>query len=607
MHCHFKTLFIPLVSILILTISTNYANTTGYTLFGPNGGRSTYLVDSKGNIIHTWTHTRAGGYSVYLLENGHLLRTAQATNAVFSGGGSQGYVQEIDWNGNVVWEYLCSSSTYYAHHDICPMPDNTVLIIAWELKTAAEATAAGRKTSAVMWPDKIIEVNRTTSQIVWEWHSWDHLIQNYSSSKSNYGVVSQHPELLNVNLGSSSGGPGGPGGGGGDWLHMNGLSYNATLNQIAFTSHMMSEVYVIDHSTTTAEAASHKGGKYGKGGDLLYRWGNPSNYGVSGTATFSVCHCPSWVPAGYANANNLLIFNNGTNARYSSIVEITPPLQADGSYSYTSGNSYAPASATWTYSNGTAFYAQDTGSCQRLANGNTLITSPDTGTLFEVNSSKQTVWSYKYGGGIARCQGYSSSYAGLANLTTPVELAAFSAEQDEEGVRLLWSANSESDNYGFWIQRRFTDSESTVWSDIAFIRGNGTSTISNQYEYLDEDLTLGARYYRLRQIDLDGIETLSDVVNVQVAAPSSFALEQNYPNPFNPATVIRYQLPISTDVILRVINLAGETVSVLVDEKNCSAGEHSVRFDGSQLASGIYCYQLITNGFLQTKKMTLLH
>jgi hypothetical protein len=414
---------IKLFLFLLLAIvpgKCGHAYAGGYTLYSVSNGRTTYLLDAYGNVAHSWSHVRGGGYSVYLLENSNILRTAEVTNSVFNGGGSQGCVQEIDWNGNVVWEYICSSSTYFSHHDICPMPNNNVLIIAWELKTASQAQAAGRKSAATMWPDKIIEVNRTTSQIVWEWHAWDHLIQNYDANKPNYGVIAQHPELLNINLGGTSGGgpgggPGGqPGGGGGDWLHMNGLSYNASLDEIAVTSHMMSEVYIIDHSTTTAEAASHSGGRCGRGGDFLYRWGNPANYGAPGTAVLSVCHCPAWVPAGFANANNLLIFNNGTNVRNTSIVEITPPLQADGTYAWTPGTAYAPASATWSYA--TNFYAQDTGSCQRLADGNTVITNPG-GNIFEVNSAKQTVWSHTVNGQITRSQRYMTDYAGLSKIT----------------------------------------------------------------------------------------------------------------------------------------------------------------------------------------------
>ena len=114
------------------------------------------------------------------------------------------------------------------------------------------------------------------------------MIQDFDSSKDNFGVVADNPELMDINAISGGGGPGpgpGPGGGGGDWFHVNGINYNAELDQIVFTSRFASEFYIIDHSTTTAEAAGHTGGNSGMGGDFIYRWGNPSNYGTPGTQT----------------------------------------------------------------------------------------------------------------------------------------------------------------------------------------------------------------------------------------------------------------------------------------------------------------------------------
>ncbi|UCE06652.1 MAG: aryl-sulfate sulfotransferase [bacterium] len=390
--------------------SNNFSD--GYTLFAPTGSRDTYLIDMNGKTVHEWSHNRSGGYSVYLLENGNILRTAQASNRVFDGGGSQGYVQEVDWDDNLVWEFEYSSSTYLAHHDIEPMPNDNVLIIAWELKSASEASAAGRKNSSTIWPDHVIEVDKSSSQIVWEWHAWDHLVQDYDPTKANYGVVADHPELIDVNLSANGGGPRG----GGDWLHMNGISYNPTLDHIIISSHYTNEIYIIDHSTTAEEAKGHTGGKSGKGGDILYRWGKPANYDASGTQYFSVIHSPFWIPYDYPGGGNILVFNNGTDQRESSIIEIIPPIQADGRYTFTSGSGYGPNQPAWLYSNGRSFYSSHQGGCQRLANGNTLITDPDNGYLFEVNQAKQKVWEYGYGDQIARSIRYSPDYKGLSKL-----------------------------------------------------------------------------------------------------------------------------------------------------------------------------------------------
>ena len=386
---------------------------SSYVLYNGNGTKTTYLLDRSGAVAHQWNNARSGGYSVYLLENGNILRPAQATNMQLNGGAAAGLVQEIAPDGTVVWQYEYNTASYLTHHDIEPMPNGNVLLIAWEVKSSAEAVAAGRESSSEIWPDHIIEVQpsgTTGGTIVWEWHAWDHLVQDYDATKDNFGVVSDHPELLDVNMGESHGPPGM----GGDWLHINGISYNPERDEIVISSHFMNEIYVIDHSTTTAEAASHSGGARGKGGDLLYRWGNPANY-ASGTQIFYVVHCSAWVPAGFPGAGNILAFNNGDGrpgGDYSSIEEIVIPVDAGGDY-LLSGATYGPTAPTWTYSSGSSFYSNHLGGVQRLADGNTLIAESTSGYLFEVTSAGSTVWSYQASGEVARALQYSADHAGI--------------------------------------------------------------------------------------------------------------------------------------------------------------------------------------------------
>ncbi|MBN2446317.1 MAG: aryl-sulfate sulfotransferase, partial [Phycisphaerae bacterium] len=298
----------------------------GHTLLAPMMSKTTYLIDIQGNVVHTWESEYAPGQSVYLLDNGHLLRTANVRgNQSFGGGGTGGGVEEFDWDGNLVWSYKYSDKRVCQHHDIEPLPNGNVLILAWERKTREEAVAAGRDprnlTDIGLWPDHIVEVKPERPEggtIVWEWHLWDHLIQDIDASKANHGVVADHPELVNINPGhaapretpaelrklrslgyiggddedeeeeeedtNQSGGPGmvggpggmagGPGGmgggpgmaGGADWNHTNSIDYNPQLDQILVSVLQFNEIWVIDHSTTTAEAAGHKGGRSGKGG-----------------------------------------------------------------------------------------------------------------------------------------------------------------------------------------------------------------------------------------------------------------------------------------------------------------------------------------------------
>lgn len=380
----------------------------GYTLYTASSTR-TNLINLNNVVVKFWTHTRSGGYSVYLLPNGELIRPALSTGSSINGGGAAGIVQKYSWSGSLIWEYTYSSNTYRTHHDICPMPNGNVLLIAWEVKTAAQSVAAGLNHSAVLWPDHIIEVQpsgSTGGTIVWQWHAWDHLIQDYDPTKSNYGIVGDHPELLDINVGSA---------GSGDWMHVNGISYNPRLDQIVFSSHELDEIYVIDHSTTTAEAAGHTGGNSGRGGDFLYRWGRPSNYRAPGAQVFNVVHSGTWIPDTLPGGGNILAFNNreGTNA--SIVVELVPPVDSLGHYSYTPGSSYGPVSPIWSYS-AAGFYSNHLGGNQRLPNGNTIISESTSGNLFEVTSNGTIVWNYSPGGEIVRVLRYGTDYSGLAQL-----------------------------------------------------------------------------------------------------------------------------------------------------------------------------------------------
>lgn len=398
-----------LFSLLIITSENAVAQPyPGYTLYTASSTR-TNLLNLNNTVVKFWTHTRSGGYSVYLLENGQLMRPAVSTGSSINGGGAAGIVQKYSWAGSLVWEYTYSSSTVRSHHDICPLPNGNVLLIAWEVKTAAQAVAAGLNHSAAIWPDHIIEVQpsgSTGGTIVWQWHAWDHLIQDHDPTKANYGVVGNHPELLDINVGSTSAG---------DWMHVNGLSYNARLDQIVFSSHELDEVYVIDHSTTTQEAAGHTGGRSGKGGDILYRWGRPSNYRAPGSQVFNVVHSGSWIPDSVPGGGNIMAFNNREGTNSSMVVELVPPVDSSGHYSYTAGTSYAPASPVWSYS-ASGFYSNHLGGCQRLPNGNTIISESTSGNMFEVTSAGTVVWSYSPGGEIVRVLRYGYDYPGLSGL-----------------------------------------------------------------------------------------------------------------------------------------------------------------------------------------------
>ena len=381
----------------------------GYTLMAPKQSHTTYLLNNQGQYVHKWsTSNYAPGQSAYLLANGDLIRACSMSGTPLStGGGEGGRIEEFNWDGAMLWSLDWSTATYMQHHDFVPMPNGDVLMLVVEKKSYAEVVAAGFRpqllqgaentTTYYMLPDSVVEVNRSGSK-VWEWHVWDHLVQDYDSSKDNYlgvGGVAAHPELID---------PNGPGiqipvf-----WNHMNSISYNAALDQVLVSCRGNSEIWIIDHTTTSAEAAGHSGGKNGRGGDLIYRWGMPSQYRVSPTVqpqTLFQQHCGMWIPADYPGAGDILIFNNGIGRTggqtgYTSIDEIIPPVDANDNYTLTSGV-YGPSSATWIYEGKppTSFFSAEISGAQRLPNGNTLICSGVNGVLFEVTPGGKMVWKY---------------------------------------------------------------------------------------------------------------------------------------------------------------------------------------------------------------------
>ena len=377
-----------------------------YTLYATMNGTTANLIDTNGTNFKTWTFssTKKTGYSSYMLEGGILLRTVARTGNSFTGGPICGEVQKVDWNGNVLWDYVYSTTNYCTHHDICPMPNGNVLLIAYERKTAAQVAAAGCTAfSGEMWPDKIVEVQptgATSGTVVWEWHAWDHLVQNTNSALANYqSSIVNHPELLNINYSAQK-----------DWMHMNGLDYNDSLDQIAFSCHNLNEVYIIDHSTTTAEAAGHTGGNSGKGGDLLYRWGNPAAYGAAGSKILNVVHDAHWIPRGSPNAGRLACFNNGgqtSPSNKSCIDQIDLPYNG---YSYTVNPGAAFSPSTYTSRIVTNGYSSNMGSSNQLPNGNTLICVALSGLIYEVNAAGTTLWSKTITGSVPQAHRYSQCF-----------------------------------------------------------------------------------------------------------------------------------------------------------------------------------------------------
>jgi hypothetical protein len=368
----------------------------GYVLFAPNNATTTYLIDKCGRQINTWNSAYKPGQSVYLLPDGTLFRTANAGNTTFVAGGQGGKVEMMDWNGNLTWSYTVSDGLKCQHHDAKVLPNGNILIIAWELKTNTEAIAQGRNPSLVsstLWSEQILEiqpVGTTEGNIVWQWHLWDHLVQDFDATKPNYLAIDANPQLLNINFAANAGSS--------DWIHLNSIDYNPALDQIMLSAHNTSEIWIIDHSTSTAQAAVHSGGNSGKGGDFLYRWGNPQAYnkGTASDKKFFGQHNAYWIEGGLPFENQIMVFNNGVGrpgGNYSTVEIINPPVSG---FTYTETLPYLPASNSWIYNAGNPniFYSMNISGAQQLNNGNVLICNGEKGIFSEITSNGTTLWKY---------------------------------------------------------------------------------------------------------------------------------------------------------------------------------------------------------------------
>lgn len=360
----------------------------GYTLIAGNLDHKVYLINHSGDKVHTWTmDDNARIQQAKLLNNGNLMVRLTRES-----------VAELDWTGRIIWEY----SHPLLHHDFVPLPNGNLLLLYYGKKTPEEAIAAGANPDYIsprgLRYDNVIEVRPAgvdRGDIVWKWSLWDHLIQDYNPDQDNYGAIANHPGRIDINFiikllhnNSDRGSY--------DWTHGNAIDYNPDLDQIMLTPRHFSELWVIDHSITTEEAASEKG-------ELLYRWGNPQIY-QAGTADDQQLFWPHnihWIPVGVPGEGNILVFNNGNEVRgfgryHSSVDEIIPPRFDGNAYQKDLHSAFGPDLPAWTYTaeNPKSFFARHASGAQRLPNGNTLIIDSPKGTVFQVTPDGKTVWKY---------------------------------------------------------------------------------------------------------------------------------------------------------------------------------------------------------------------
>lgn len=417
----------------------------GYTLISPLNSKSVHLVDMDGKTVHTWKTDYVPSGGVYFLPNGHLLRSAMIEdNPRFHGGGIGGRIEELDWDGKVLWSYELATDQRTLHHDIQPMPNGNVLAIAWEYHSPEEVYAHGRNSGFIheegLWPDVVLEIKPTRpsgGEIVWIWRTWDHLVQDFGARAPGFGNPAKYPGRVDINadhrfdeseteaqrkareerasqieaLGYTGGKDDAEPADAAakkkpddekydaDWLHTNAVAYLPGEDLIALSTPHLCEVWVIDHSTTTEEAAGSKGGRRGRGGELLYRWGHSRNYGVGDAASRKLFyqHNVTWLPGAKPGELSFLLFNNGSNrpdGEHSTVEELALPFDPERGFALEPGAAYAPEAPAWSYKDPERFFAPFISGAQRLPNGNTLICEGPRGRVFEVTRDGTIVWDF---------------------------------------------------------------------------------------------------------------------------------------------------------------------------------------------------------------------
>jgi len=364
-------------------------------------GTSSILVDKKGEILKRWDFEIALGNDLELLPDGKLLGTFKIDNPSFSFGGYGGLIRMLNPDESVFWEFNYHSEDYLAHHDVEMLPNGNILILAWERTLVADAINLGIEVDYDVYTESLIEVNPTTNEIVWEWHTKDHIIQDIDNTLPNFGVVKDNPHLINHNYNLNETG---------NLMHANGIDYDPDKDIIYLSVNFYSEVWVIDHSTTTIESSSHQGGNYNKGGDLIYRFGNPKAYNNTlGTRLFDNNHFPNFLEMGEPGAGNILIFNNNSGAGQSIVHELKMPTNFK-----LIPNADNEPDEVWSFTDSNLFYSRISGAV-RLKNGNTLICEGDYG-LWEISPEKEVVWKYNGNSNFWRAYNYLPTDEGIINL-----------------------------------------------------------------------------------------------------------------------------------------------------------------------------------------------
>ncbi len=410
---HFLKSTLILLSILPFAVSSQntvgtLVNTSGsfdgYTLYSPRTNeipRFTYLINNCGEIINTWESEFPLFSKDLLMEDGTLYRSVVDNQSTLNIPGNTGRIEHLDWDGTLIWGLTYSDTDFSFHHDFEVLENGNIIMLVAERRSAAEAIENGRDPSTIatneLYEETLVEiepVGQDQFNIVWQWKSWDHLIQDFDNTKQNFGIIANNPGLVNINYAVAAGEA--------DWWHSNAISYNSDRDQVIISNRDLDEFIIIDHSTTTAEAATNTGGNSNRGGNILYRYGNPEAYdqGTIDDRQLNAQHNVQFIPAGSPNEGKILIFNNQPQLGFTSIQIINPEYDETTSNYVYNGGAYGPDTVDYEYVDPTDpsnFFAAFLSGAQELPNGNILIDNGPAGFLFEIDpsSNNETVWEYQ--------------------------------------------------------------------------------------------------------------------------------------------------------------------------------------------------------------------
>ena len=372
----------------------------GFNLIYPHNQSDAFLLDMCGNVVHKWEHADSlrPANVLYILENSDVITTYRPASfdddAIWAGGGGA-TVERRTWDNEPVWSFTRNNAEYRLHHDIQPMENGNVLVTAWEQRDSLECIEAGRDpeklTSAGMWSEVVWVIAPDefgNANIIWEWAVWDHLIQDFDSLKSNYGVIADNIDKIDINFGSELNAAA-------DWLHINAIDFDEYSQHIMLSVPTFNEIWVVDYGNTTP-------------GELKWRWGNPMAYdrGDSTDTKLGFQHHTHWLDIGLSINNDdygkIGVFNNrvqGDTSEYSSVHTLLL-IYDDYDNQYLIDNTtgtYLPSDFDWTFEspNPNTIYSNIVSSFQRLENGNSLICSGRTGDSREYTQAGELVWHYK--------------------------------------------------------------------------------------------------------------------------------------------------------------------------------------------------------------------